>query len=334
MKDFNSTYSIDQHKYEIDYPHDFRPSEIIIERERELDLDEINGHVNEMIFNGICIERRNVQLNRSMDVEVRHKYPFLKMHFELKGYSIYLPSDDCSLQVEIPGGHHQLFFFPEVNGKLHYEQNMHRDTLEITLSIEFIQRVFSEECELLVLLDNAIKNNSPIVVGSRCAAISPRIRGIIDNITNCPITGVLKKRYLEAKITELLIVQIQELDEYSSKLSLSQLSGQDLVRMENLMAFLKDNFSESLTIDYLATEFGVNTSKLKSDFKQFFDEPIFGCITRLRMEFAFKEIRNTSKSITQIAEECGYNYVQHFTKAFRKYYGILPSKLRVSIDKH
>ena len=88
-------------------------------------------------------------LPEPLEVVVEHDFPFLKMHFELSGYSSYQPTNDQSLAVDIPGGHHQLFFFPRVKGKLYYPPTPHRTTLEITISHTFIKRMFYNEWNIL-----------------------------------------------------------------------------------------------------------------------------------------------------------------------------------------
>lgn len=44
---------------------------------------------------------------------------------------------------------------------------------------------------------------------------------------------------------------------------------------------------------------------------------------------AKKLITNRKIMIKEIAIECGYEYVQNFTRAFKKKFGISPEKLRM-----
>ncbi|MTG97375.1 helix-turn-helix domain-containing protein [Myroides sp. BIT-d1] len=39
-------------------------------------------------------------------------------------------------------------------------------------------------------------------------------------------------------------------------------------------------------------------------------------------------LENTDQPIKEIAVLCGYQYVQHFTTAFKRSYGITPGKIR------
>jgi AraC-like DNA-binding protein len=51
-------------------------------------------------------------------------------------------------------------------------------------------------------------------------------------------------------------------------------------------------------------------------------------ISELRMLKAKKMIIDKNIMIKEIAIECGYEYVQNFTRAFKKKFGVSPEKLR------
>lgn len=51
-------------------------------------------------------------------------------------------------------------------------------------------------------------------------------------------------------------------------------------------------------------------------------------ILKLRMLKAKKMIINIGIMIKEIAMECGYEYVQNFTRAFKKKFGVSPEQPR------
>ena len=73
----------------------------------------------------------------------------------------------------------------------------------------------------------------------------------------------------------------------------------------------------------------LNEFKLRSGFKQYFGSTIYDYITRLRMEVARKLIVQESKNMYEVGIEVGFKHQASFTNAFKKYYGILPSEVRV-----
>lgn len=76
----------------------------------------------------------------------------------------------------------------------------------------------------------------------------------------------------------------------------------------------------------LAHKCGLNDFKLKSGFKQLYGNTVFGYLGNLRMEVALRLLKE-QKSVRLVAEEIGYKNPQHFTAAFKKKYGVLPSQV-------
>lgn len=326
-KTLTYNYSINDREFTIDYPSALLPEQELIERTRVLNIPGAKGVVKELVFNGICIEQREVSLTKSLIFDVKHDYPLFKMHFEIDGFSEYVPRNNESLPVKVYNGSHQLFFFPKVDGQLHYHAFQHRKTIEISLSLEFIYRVFKKQWTFLTLIGDAIKNNIPLIAGKQRTEISQNLQLILNQIMDCPVSNSLKPHYLEAKVIELLIMQLQsfEVNDDEKKLSNEDLS---LEKMKEIETLFNENIDKTYTIEELAKMVGMNTSKLKSTFKQSFNDTIFSFQIKLKMTYALKEIKLNKKSITQISLETGYNYVQHFSKAFKKYYGVLPNAVK------
>lgn len=71
---------------------------------------------------------------------------------------------------------------------------------------------------------------------------------------------------------------------------------------------------------------------LQRIFKALFQENIGAYQKRLRLESAAKLMHYSDKSLTEIALEVGYADLQAFRKAFKKNYGIAPSRQRVVLQ--
>lgn len=317
----------------IDYPEDFETEQVLVERDRELIKGNIHGKVHEILFDGICIETRNVYLPEALEMTVEHDFPFLKMHFELSGHSSYRPINTESLAVDIPGGHHQLFFFPRVKGKLYYPPTPNRTTLEITISHTFIRRMFYKEWDILRQLGKAIDGNTPLILGTGSKKISSQLNVVIEQILNCRIEGIMKRPYLAAKVTELFILQLHELTNTTIDPKLELLSSHDITALTEARNYIKKNLREGCTILQLSKIVGLNRLKLKNGFKLTYGETIFEYLTKARMREAECLLKNTNLSIAEIANRVGYKHSQHFAKAFRKQYGV-PPKIFNRTSKH
>ena len=85
---------------------------------------------------------------------------------------------------------------------------------------------------------------------------------------------------------------------------------------------------KQFSIKQLSREMGTNTNKLKTDFKKYFDLPVFGFVNRARMELARQMLSETNTPIREISQSVGYFYPQNFTKAFKKETGMAPKEFR------
>jgi AraC-like DNA-binding protein len=73
---------------------------------------------------------------------------------------------------------------------------------------------------------------------------------------------------------------------------------------------------------------GLNDFKLKRGFRQVFDTTVFGYVRALRMEKARALLELGRLNVTQVASATGYSCFGHFSAAFKKRFGILPSDFK------
>ena len=101
--------------------------------------------------------------------------------------------------------------------------------------------------------------------------------------------------------------------------------------IEEVIKFIRENFSGAISLSEAAEQFCVSPEHLSRSFKK---QTGFGFneyvnLIRLReAEFMLKSEK--SKSILEIAFLCGFNDSNYFSAKFRKLYGITPSDLRKS----
>jgi len=89
---------------------------------------------------------------------------------------------------------------------------------------------------------------------------------------------------------------------------------------------LLSDLSSPPTIEQLARETGLNQLKIKQGFKVLFGTTTYGLFQRERMEHALTLLR--TNSVTETASLLGYSNISHFSEAFRKQFGMLPSEAR------
>jgi AraC family transcriptional regulator, transcriptional activator of the genes for pyochelin and ferripyochelin receptors len=92
---------------------------------------------------------------------------------------------------------------------------------------------------------------------------------------------------------------------------------------------LEENYVNPPTVTQLARLTGVNENKLKTGFKQQFGHSVYNYLLNYRMERAIEMMEQTTFSLDEIAEKVGYTDCAHFSRAFKKVYGVPPGKFRM-----
>lgn len=160
-------------------------------------------------------------------------------------------------------------------------------------------------------------------------SVTPEMRKVISDIRECRHTGELKRLHTESKILELLMYQLEQLrnDTGSSRQEIFKTS--DYERLEQAKSILNERYVDPPTHRELAKEILLNEFKLRTGFKEYYGVTIYDYITRLRMEKARKLLLEERMSIYEISGLSGFKHQANFSKAFKKYFGLLPSEVKL-----
>ncbi|MDF0707842.1 helix-turn-helix transcriptional regulator [Flagellimonas okinawensis] len=310
-----------------EYPKNFRGKELV-ENLIPIDLEDVEGEIHEQQLDGIFVVRKDIRSTKGYSFQVSSDFSVFVIHFEIAGNFRYVPKDGSRPLLEIPSFHYNMFYLPRANGTLEYKEGS-RKTLELVFTSELIKQLAGDDYEKVwANVSEAINSEEPFVFWNKPRSITPELELVLDEITNCPFQGKLKHTYLQSKLVTLLVNLLIEANGRSKSLVNHNLPKSDFDSLCMVEDYIKSNLSSNLNISDLAAIAGFNESKLKKDFKLVYGNTIFKYITRLRMEMARKLIKNKSMTIAQAAHEVGYANPQHFTKAFKRTLGYLPSILK------
>lgn len=102
----------------------------------------------------------------------------------------------------------------------------------------------------------------------------------------------------------------------------------DQERLRKAEQHLLRDFSEPApTINQLAREAGMSPSKFKTDFRKLFGLPVYQYYQRSRMNHARRLLETRQMTIKEAGMQVGYTNLSHFSVAFRKEFGLLPSEI-------
>lgn len=91
---------------------------------------------------------------------------------------------------------------------------------------------------------------------------------------------------------------------------------------------MREHYSEDLKLSEVATVFGYSAEYLSRMFKKYAKINFKTYLQDIRMTYAYRDLMNTDKTISQIALEHGFCDSRGFAKEFRKRYNVLPSESR------
>ena len=137
-------------------------------------------------------------------------------------------------------------------------------------------------------------------------------------------------RFLQLKVSELLMLlsripQKEETELYCS--------SKQTELAHHLRDHLLTNREGYVSLEQLAEEHGISVSHLQKLFKQTYGVPVYRYIKEYRLEQAAVELIRSTKPITQIAQNAGYDNASKFSEAFRKRYGMTPSRYRARANE-
>lgn len=280
------------------------------------------GWQEEIRMDKAFILMRKLTLQDDYLEEIKVQGSCLGIHFVLEGSYEYKRNGD-SLKMNIPSGSYIILPWSEDHLGLQVSgENV------VALEI-FLQEGFLEE-----LLGTAYNVNSfgfspntAKFCGKKNKPIAMRLQWTIGEILDCNLSSNAKVNYVESKIRLLLIDLFLGQETQIKRDRELLLSETDYETIQNLVHYIETHLKNPLTIKELSAVVGFNTTKLKSYFKKVHGTTIFKYITQLRMEKAKTLILVDNYTIAQAAYEVGYSNPQHFTVAFKKTMGCLPSSL-------
>lgn len=99
--------------------------------------------------------------------------------------------------------------------------------------------------------------------------------------------------------------------------------------LENIIKYIRDNYQDkNMSITSISAVFDMNPIYVSRFFKEQSGESILDTINRIRLKHAKKLLRESKKSVEDIAGLTGYSNVVTFIRVFKKYEGITPGRFR------
>ncbi|MEH2064874.1 MAG: AraC family transcriptional regulator [Nostoc sp.] len=226
-------------------------------------------------------------------------------------------------------GYNYLFCLPDVREFEYFNANQHCQNIKIYWNADLLSSFQSSFEQLPALLQHLRENPMKQPFHQPLGVTTPTMQLLLRQILQCPYRGTLRQMYLEAKVLELLVLQITQWGENHQGLQRSQFFRADEIeRLHHAKAILNQTLPHPPSLLDLASQIGLNDFKLKRGFREVFGTTVLRYVQSLRLEQAKQLLIETNLTIVEIASQVGYESLSHFGYLFKRQFGITPREYR------
>ncbi|OJJ14503.1 hypothetical protein BKI52_42760 [marine bacterium AO1-C] len=328
MKKTLYTQNLENIALEAQYPQNYLvDSETgIIETMFSGHLIGVEGFYRELFSENIHIGYGNLQLKNDLELVFESDFETVEMRFMLRGDTLGLDNKN-NHQFSFATNQSNIMYANGFCGKaLFASQPQGVLFFDVNLPSAFFVRYLPEESKQLYRFLKHIDTQTTAAVNQHNYHITPQMQLTIQDIMHCNRVGIFKKMFIESKVMELLMLQLEQI--ISAEYKICSISKKDQEKMHAVREIISKNLDKSTSLIDLARKVGTNEFTLKKGFKEVFGTTVFGYWNDLKMQTAKQMLLNENVSISQVAEKTGYKNPQHFTVAFKRKYGITPGKLK------
>ena len=301
----------------------YDPDSAVTERTTGIENVLGNGSYREVFFEGIHIAYGDLRLKQETRLLFESDYETVEMHFDLCGSSVTSIANSSNYSYAFTTNRHNIIYVPGIKGNIHFSASGMR-TLEINLVPSLFKKYLRDTHAYDDFL-NLVRKQSPGLLGKHNMPITPAMMHLVNAIINCSRKGTYKRLFLEAKVVELLLLQLEQFATHDCKVFCS-LKAADVEKIQYAKEIILRQLHNPCSLIDLARQVGTNEFTLKKGFKEVFGTTVFGMVAEVKMEQARQLLLSGEKNISEVSDLTGYSHQAHFTKAFKKKFGVPPSE--------
>jgi AraC-like DNA-binding protein len=133
---------------------------------------------------------------------------------------------------------------------------------------------------------------------------------------------------VKADLTRLLVIAGREYARFMAESPGQRIVSANRKGMEEAVAYIGLHYCEELTLQSAAAKACVSPSYFSSMFKAWKGVTFVEYVTALRLKEAQRLLRETDRSVEEIALAAGFNHLTHFHRVFKRHTGLTPHELR------
>ncbi|WP_229207908.1 helix-turn-helix transcriptional regulator [Dyadobacter beijingensis] len=303
----------------------------VYEKEFIAEEKSFSGNGREVGVEGIHLWYQSLEFHQKRTWLIENNAARVQMNFNLQGKTSFYSDKLGKVFVRFQGGQHNLMLIPEGKMRLQWPAGERTEIFSLSLSTGFFFDTLPDGHPLGRHFEKGVDLQLPAFMSLRNLPVTPRMAQVLFEILHCEYEGHYKKLFVRAKTVELLLLQLDQYENLPLPDFSSRLESEHAEQMHQVKRMLDEHLDRSWSLKDLAHVVGTNEFNLKKYFKEVFGTTVFNYLHEVRMETSRKELCKPGSTINDVAQRVGYKHATHFTAAFKKFHGVLPTKLRAAL---
>ena len=273
----------------------------------------------------------------SWQAEVRDNYSFegrmaipsVRFYFVTKSQKGIHVDIDGQIFTAKQGEHNVFFCKDECFGRYIFLKNDTMEVITIAISEEEFAQIAQQYPDSFMAIYKRYQSEDNFLLSCQGGFLtSMQMQTVLQQLNNTELLGNAAGVYADLKVLELFLLQFHQMDTQKYQNYQYCKTHMDIDKIYEVSERLIHNLRYTPSISELAREIGMNEKKLCYGFKEVFGNTIFGYLYDYKMQLAQQLLLHTDKPISEIAYQCGYEHLSHFSTAFKRKFGLSPQEMR------
>lgn len=228
--------------------------------------------------------------------------------------------------VNLTEGNSSLVYFKDEKMTVLFNLPPKSELFAVLISIEYFHSLFSIEGNFLFNF-NSFKIGKPIIEPKETTT---SIKIILTQLITKQTNETLRPIFIKGKVFELLSYYFSSHTETETEHCPYIANEETVSKIKQAKQIIIEEMNNPPSLSELAKKVGLNIKKLKTDFKEFYGDPVFTFLLNYKMELAKKLLQEQQLNVNEIAIHLGYSTSSHFIAAFKRKYKITPKQFAKS----
>ncbi len=301
----------------------------------ELDVSEASFLQEIFIRPGLWVTIINLLPERPIRLVYEKTMPVIDMGFIISGCIEKKMNGNCADKDMIfRAGMSGIKFSCLKTGKFVIPAKEEHKFLHLHMTLDFLRKMTGHNSMVLPIgLQNVLKEELDADF-SYTSLMEPQVIIITHQILNAYKDSLLWRIYLEAKVLELLSLQLTAMNRGGLKTGSLRMNSFEQKQVLRARKLLIGDLHSPPTLCSLSVMTGLSKDKLQKGFREMFGKSVFEYFREYRIQTARILLEKAETNVSETAWQVGYVNVSHFSSAFKKRFGILPKHYQTSSLKN